>query len=67
MVLKIIIFKILPLYVVSLRKSYLIELLFNLLSQIITVSTIKLTSQPVSITLTFFVQSPTWVDMMGYC
>ena len=28
---------------------FLIELLFNLLSQMITVSTIKLTSQPVSI------------------
>ena len=27
---------------------FLIELLFNLLSQIITISTIKLTSQPVS-------------------
>ena len=32
---------------VDLRKSCLIELLFNLLSQMITVSTIKLTSQPV--------------------
>ena len=28
---------------------FLIELLFNLLSQIITISTIKLTSQPMSI------------------
>ena len=30
---------------------FLIELLFNLLSQMITISTIKLTSQPVRITL----------------